>query len=220
MTQFTLLPRRLSAAPLAALVLFACNTSEQPTASASPTPVQTPTQVVTAAAPVTAEPAAAPAVAPGALASAAMPAGSAAPGNTAPGATKTLNDLAAAPAAASMRGPAASNDTYTTWLESVGSYTAGQPGQVRLVLEAKAPYHTNEEYPYKFIFGAPVGGVSYPTPVVKDMKIAEMSATMPLPIQAAAKGAATVQGTFNFSVCSKDKCLIEKANLSLPIEVK
>lgn len=216
MTQFTLLSRRLSAAPLAALVLFACNTSEPPSASANPTPVQTPTQVVTAAAPVTAEPAAAlPAAAPGTLASAAVPAG-----NAAAGAAKTSTDVAAAPAAGTTRGPAAGNDTYSTWLETVGSYTAGQPGQVRLVLEAKAPYHCNEEYPYKFTFGAPVGGITYPTPVVKDTKVAEMSATTTLPIQAAAKGAATVQGTFNFSVCSKDKCLIEKANLSLPIEVK
>ncbi len=213
MTQFTLLPRRLSAAHLAALVLFACNTSEPPSASASPTPVQTPTQVVTAAAPVTA--ATAPTAAPGTLASAAMPAG-----NAAPGAAKTSNDIAAAPAAGTTRGPAAGNDTYSTWLETVGSYTAGQAGQVRLVLEAKAPYHCNEEYPYKFTFGAPVGGVSYPTPVVKDTKVAEMSATTTLAIQATAKGAATVQGTFNFSVCSKDKCLIEKANLSLPIEIK
>lgn len=218
MTQFTPLPRRLSAAPLAALVLFACNTSEPPSASASPTPVQTPTQVVTAAAPLTA--ATAPTAAPGTLASAAMPAGNATPGNTALGAAKASNDVAAAPAAGTTRGPAAGNDTYSTWLETVGSYTAGQPGQVRLVLEAKAPYHCNEEYPYKFTFGAPVGGVSYPTPVVKDTKVAEMSATTTLPIQAAAKGAATVQGTFNFSVCSKDKCLIEKANLSLPIEIK
>jgi hypothetical protein len=105
-------------------------------------------------------------------------------------------------------------------LESVGNYTAGQAGQVKLVLEARAPYHTNAEYPYKFTFGAPVGGVSYPTAVVKEMKIAEMSATMPLPIQATTSGPATVQGTFNFSVCSADKCLIEKATLTLPIEIK
>jgi hypothetical protein len=200
---------------LATLFLAACNTSEPPKAEASPAP-QTPTQVVTAAAPVTA------AAAPAAAAAAAPEAS----GNPAPTmgtvpAAKTAPDTAAADApAATARGAAAGNDTYTTWLETVGSYTAGQPGQVKLMLEAKAPYHCNEEYPYKFTFGAPVGGVSYPTAVVKDMKVAEMSAQMVMPIQAAAKGAATVQGTFNFSVCSKDKCLIEKANLSLPIEVK
>lgn len=215
MTKFSL-RSRLGTASLGALVLFACNTSEPAKAEASPAPQQTPTQVVAAAAPVTAAPVAATASAPPEAAGNPAPATGAAP------AAKTGTDTAAAnaPAAATARGAAAGNDTYTTWLETVGSYTAGQPGQVKLVLEAKAPYHCNEEYPYKFTFGAPVGGVSYPTAVVKDMKVAAMSAQMTMPIQAAAKGAATVQGTFNFSVCSKDKCLIEKANLSLPIEIK
>jgi hypothetical protein len=213
MTQFSPAVIRVATASLGALFLFACNTSETPRAETNPTPVQTPTQVVAASAPVTVAPAAAPAVA-----------SAEAAGNSAAAPVKVGGDTPAAaasnaPAAGSARGPAASNDTYTTWLETVGNYTAGQAGQVRLVLEAKAPFHTNEEYPYKFTFGAPVGGVSYPTPVVKDMKVAEMSASMALPIQAAAKGAATVQGTFNFSVCSKDKCLIEKATLTLPIQI-
>jgi hypothetical protein len=207
----------LGSASLGALLLMACNTSEPPRAEANVAPVQTPTQVVAATAPVTAAAPAAPApVAEGSAAPANVP--GTAPATAAKGTPEPV--AANAPSGASVRGPAASNDTYTTWLESTGNYTAGQAGQVKLVLEAKAPYHTNEEYPYKFTFGAPVGGVSYPTPVVKDMKVAEMSASMSLPIQAAAKGAATVQGTFNFSVCSKDKCLIEKANLSLPIEIK
>jgi hypothetical protein len=199
-----------------ALYLFACNTSEPPKAEVSPAPEQTPTQVVTAAAPVTAAPAPAPAE-PAAPAASGAAAGSV-PASAAKGGALAA-EAPAAPAVGSTRGPAAGNDTYSTWLETVGSYTAGQPGQVKLMLEAKAPYHCNEEYPYKFSFGAPVGGVSYPTAVVKEMKVSEMSAQMLMPIQAAAKGAATVQGTFNFSVCSKDKCLIEKATLSLPIQV-
>ncbi|HEX2882670.1 MAG TPA: hypothetical protein VHO25_24290 [Polyangiaceae bacterium] len=212
MTQISPAVTRLATASLGTLLLIACNTSEPPRAETTPTPVQTPTQVVAATAPVTAAPAVAAPVA-----------SAEATGNSAAEPAKAGGDTPAAasnaPAAGSARGPAASNDTYTTWLETIGNYTAGQAGQVRLVLEAKAPYHTNEEYPYKFTFGAPVGGVSYPTPVVKDMKVSEMSASMSLPIQAAAKGAATVQGTFNFSVCSKDKCLIEKANLTLPIQI-
>jgi hypothetical protein len=215
MTKFSL-RSRLGAASLGALLLLACNTSEPPKAEANPTPAQPPTQVVAATAPITAAP-----VAPQAPAASAEPAAAGnSPAAPTQGGGHAPAAAANAPAAGATRGPAASNDTYTTWLESVGSYTAGQAGQVRLVLEAKAPYHTNEEYPYKFTFGSPIGGVSYPTSVVKDMKIAEMTASMTLPIQAAAKGAATVQGTFNFSVCSKDKCLIEKANLTLPIEIK
>ena len=31
-----------------------------------------------------------------------------------------------------------------------GDYKAGQAGEVQIVLDAKAPFHANDKYPYKF----------------------------------------------------------------------
>ncbi|HTM45664.1 MAG TPA: hypothetical protein VL137_11950 [Polyangiaceae bacterium] len=133
--------------------------------------------------------------------------------------------LTTAPVAASndatpsTRGNAVTTDAYSVWLETVGNYQAGKPGELRVVVEAKAPHKCNVEYPYKFTFGTAPQGVTYPTPVVHDMKVDGKHASMQLPIAPAAAGKATVQGILNFSVCTEDKCLIEKGDLSIPITI-
>jgi hypothetical protein len=117
------------------------------------------------------------------------------------------------------RGKAVTTEAYSVWLETAGSYSAGKAGQLRVVLEAKAPHKCNVEYPYKFTFGAAPKELTYPSPVVHEMKVEGKHANMALPIKPKAPGTATVQGTLNFSVCTEDKCLIEKADLSVAIQI-
>ncbi len=59
------------------------------------------------------------------------------------------------------------------------------------------------EYPYKFTFGAAPKELTYPSPVVHEMKVEGKHANMSLRSQPRPRRTATVQGTLNFSVCTE-----------------
>ncbi len=102
-----------------------------------------------------------------------------------------------------------------------GSYASGQEGSVEIVLNAKPPFHANQQYPYKFKTkeGA---GVKFSQPVVgKDAaKVEQTRVTMRVPFVPDGAGQRTVSGQFAFSVCTEETCLMEKRDLSLVVDVK
>lgn len=149
------------------------------------------------------------------------------------GCSKAGSDLAErgaapAPPAATTQPPgsplpaasAISDAHFDVALKPAGVYKAGEPGKVELVLQAKAPYHCNPEYPYKLMLEESPG-VSYPSKVVaRDaVKLEHMQATMTIPFTPASAGKKKVAGRYSFSVCSEDKCLIEKRDVTLDVEV-
>jgi hypothetical protein len=100
-----------------------------------------------------------------------------------------------------------------------GPYKVGQAGEVSVLLEAKAGFKVNDKYPYKFkLKEAP--GVKFPAPVVgKDaVKLEEKRATLPVHFTPEAAGKHSIGGQLSFSVCTDDKCLIEKRDLALEIQ--
>jgi hypothetical protein len=106
-------------------------------------------------------------------------------------------------------------------LTSSGAYQAGKEGTAVIVLDAKAPFHVNDQYPIKF--KAKEGaGVKFAAPVVgKDKaKLEAMRATMPVAFTPESAGQHTVSGQLSFSVCTDENCLMEKRDLSLVVEVK
>jgi hypothetical protein len=124
---------------------------------------------------------------------------------------------AADPAAASKYSEA----SFDVAISPKGAYSSGQAGEADIVLEAKAPYHVNDKYPYKFkLKEAP--GLSFPNLVIaKDaIKIEPMKASIPVAFTPQGAGKKTVAGQLSFSVCTADKCQIEKRDLSLDIDVK
>ena len=106
-------------------------------------------------------------------------------------------------------------------LKPKGDYKAGQEGEAEIVLEPKAPFHANDKYPYKFKL-ADSAGVSFANKIVtKDKaKIEHMKVTMAVPFTAGEAGKKRIHGTFHFSLCTEDKCLIEKRSLALDVDVK
>ena len=98
---------------------------------------------------------------------------------------------------------------------------AGQPGTVEVVLAAKAPFHVNDKYPIKLKLKE-TPGVKYDNLVVgKDaVKLEAMKAVMPVSFTPDAAGKRTVAGQFAFSVCTEDKCLMEKRDLALEVVVE
>jgi hypothetical protein len=147
-------------------------------------------------------------------------AGNSATSPTEPG-TQPAAALSAAPADAPA--PAAaqakfSDASFDLVLAPKGDYKAGQAGEVEIALVAKAPFHVNDKYPYKF--KAKEGsGIKFAAPVTSKeaLKLETMKATMTVAFTPEAAGKHELAGQFSFSVCTDDKCLIEKRDLALEI---
>jgi hypothetical protein len=110
---------------------------------------------------------------------------------------------------------------FTLEAHPSGSYAAGKEGALEIVLAAKPPFHTNQQYPYKF--KAKEGpGVKFAQPVVgKDAaKLEPQRLTMRVPFTPDGVGQRTVSGQFAFSVCTDETCLMEKRDLALVVDVK
>jgi hypothetical protein len=130
-----------------------------------------------------------------------------------------------APAAADSAPAAAAQSKYSEAgfdlvLQPKGDYASGKAGEADVVLSAKPPYHVNDKYPYKFkLKEAP--GLSFANMVVtKDtVKFEPARATVPVAFTPTA-GKHTLSGQLSFSVCTDDKCMIEKRDLALEIEAK
>jgi hypothetical protein len=132
----------------------------------------------------------------------------------------------AAPSPATPEKPTAgasrvSESQFDVALTPSGAYQAGKEGTVDVVLDAKAPFHVNDQYPIKFkVKEGP--GVKYSAAVVgKDKaKVEHMKATMPVAFTPESAGQHTVSGQLSFSVCTEENCLMEKRDLSLVVDVK
>lgn len=117
-------------------------------------------------------------------------------------------------------GAVVSDDAFSTWLQAPAPAAVGATSYVEAVLVAKAPYHCNAEYPHKFKLGAPSPGVSYPEETVRGMQVAPERSVLRIPLEAANAGLAKVSGTLSFSVCTEERCLVEKRELTLDLQVK
>jgi hypothetical protein len=130
---------------------------------------------------------------------------------------------ASADSAAAPTGAAQFTDTaFDLSLEAPkANVKAGQAGTVEVVLAAKAPFHVNDKYPIKLKLKE-TPGVKYQNLVVgkEAVKLEPMKAVMPVSFTADAAGKRTVAGQFAFSVCTEDKCLMEKRDLLLDVNVE
>jgi hypothetical protein len=137
-----------------------------------------------------------------------------------PGAARAEQAAPAEPPAANA-GSSISEDSFALLLRPSGSYKVGQAGLVEVVLDAKAPYKVNDKYPYKFKL-APSAGLKFPNQVVKEegLKLEQKRATMTVGFTPESSGQKNVSGQFSFSVCTEERCLIEKRDLSLAIDVQ
>jgi len=153
----------------------------------------------------------------------------ASPAEARPAETKSAAELTAAamPAAAPPADQAAATAASSKVRESnfelsmtpQGAYKVGQTGEVSVLLEAKAGFKVNDKYPYKFKVKE-TKGVKFPAMVVgKDaVKLEEKRATLPVQFTPEAAGKHSIGGQLSFSVCTDDKCLIEKRDLALEIQ--
>jgi len=141
----------------------------------------------------------------------------AAPAAAAPAAAP--DSAAAAPAADAKSNYSESN--FDLSLSPKGAYSSGQAGEAEIVLNAKAPFHVNQNYPYKFKLKETPGLKFANLIVAKDqVKLEPARATLPVAFTPESAGKHLVAGQLSFSVCTDDKCMIEKRELALEIDAK
>lgn len=145
----------------------------------------------------------------------------AAPTVAAPAEGKTGESPAPAAAAAGDAKAKVSEDSYDLKLEPSGTYKVGTAGAVQIVLDAKGPFKVNQEYPYSFALNEAPGVKFANMKVTGDaVKLEKKRATMSVPFTPSEAGARTISGTFKFSVCTDEQCLIKKQELALAVTVE
>ena len=125
-------------------------------------------------------------------------------------------------AAAELKGKSAYDEqAFQLSITAPDNIKAGTPTVAEIVLEAKAGFKVNAEYPLKFKFADSPGIKAAKATVRKDdAKMEKTRATVPLKVTVEKAGAATLAGKLSFSVCTDDRCLIEKRELALPLTAK
>jgi hypothetical protein len=127
-------------------------------------------------------------------------------------------------------GPRAEGEAYQVSLVPPASVKAGATATARVVVTARAPYHVNRDYPTSFrvdkgataIFPAekvPLGEGAERTPC-KEFPGESCALSAPLPFRAAATGETRIAGVVAFSVCTPDRCLIEKVPVAVVVPGK
>jgi len=138
-------------------------------------------------------------------------------------ATSATSEAAPTPAPADSAAGASHYDEakFALVAQPAGAYVPGKEGSIEIVLDAKPPFHANQQYPYKFK-AKEAPGVKFAQPVVgKDAaKLEPQRVTMRVPFTPDGAGQRTVSGQFAFSVCTEETCLMEKRELSLVVDVK
>ncbi len=130
----------------------------------------------------------------------------------------TVANPAAGTAAASA-GQAPSN-AFQVVARPVGSYKAGQAGAFEVELTAGPGFKVNQEYPLKFKV-EPCEGVEFPQPTVgkEGARLEKSHAVVTVPVQPKTSGSKVLKGRLSFSVCTPEQCLVDKQDISLPVDV-
>jgi len=199
-------------------------TTQAPAPAAAPAAPEPGSPSAATAAAALAEP---PAAATAAASPAAAPSGVAAPSHAKPGASAAApapSPAADAPSAKPAtgkvtEGAAASSEAFSTWLQAAAPAKAGAPVELEVVLTAKPPYHCNAEYPHKFKLNA-APGLSFPQETVKGMRVTPERSVLSVPVTATSAGQTNISRPFSFSVCTEERCLVEKRDLVLALDVQ
>lgn len=93
----------------------------------------------------------------------------------------------------------------------------GHETLVTVHLEPQAPFKSNDKYPYRFTLGK-LEGAAAPSDTVTGPTVTPTRTTLRFAMTPTRVGHGSVSGTFSFSVCTDEKCLVERAPLVLGFE--
>jgi hypothetical protein len=111
----------------------------------------------------------------------------------------------------------------------------GEEAALEVTLEARGTFHVNAEYPSSFRVADAPAGLRYPRAKIDrasglraepcadragDRKGQACRVRVTVPFVAEAAGTHAVGGVLAFSVCDKERCLIEKIALAAPVTAR
>lgn len=130
---------------------------------------------------------------------------------------------APAPAEKKAEAPKQSVDdtSFHLALESQPTYTSGQPGTVKLVLEARGGYHVNEDYPLRVDLKAPAAVKLTKGSLSKGdaAQIGQEQARFDLGFSAE-PGTHELLATVDFAVCTKETCVPDQRTVAVALKVQ
>ena len=138
---------------------------------------------------------------------------------SAPASPVEASEKAPAQAPASAAQASYDEDAFSLSLDGPKMAKVGETVAYTIVLSAKNGYKVNQEYPVKFRFAE--GGDLTPskgTVTKEDAKLEKTKIELPAEVVFKKPGAHRVEGRLSFSVCTDDRCLIEKRDLALGID--
>lgn len=113
---------------------------------------------------------------------------------------------------AAAKAPGDKGDKQFTVEVTAPTAKAGDKGDIKVVITAAKGYHWNENYPSSFKVGTIPAGVKLEKAefdaTAFQAKKEGQDATLSIPFEAAAAGAASLEGTASFSVCNDEACLV------------
>ncbi|MBN2192970.1 MAG: hypothetical protein JW751_09150 [Polyangiaceae bacterium] len=109
---------------------------------------------------------------------------------------------------------------FSLRIQPKGRYEAGKEGAVEVLIDAKDPYHVNDEYPTKLKLEV-LPGIRFPAPVVgkEGVEISGKHGRLTVRLTPEAAGEHRIAGRLSFSVCNDERCLVERRDLAVKIRV-
>jgi hypothetical protein len=103
---------------------------------------------------------------------------------------------------------------FTLQMVSPQPIKVGETGALVITLSPKAPFHVNAEYPHRFKVSSTKGGNAPSSTVNRDpAKLKPNQLELLVPVVPSQAGGGELEGELSFSVCTEEKCLMEKRQL-------
>jgi Disulphide bond corrector protein DsbC len=127
----------------------------------------------------------------------------------------------AAPAAPAEKKPVIEEPTFRLGLSGEPTYTAGQPGKLKLALSARGGYHVNQDYPIRVDVKGPAGvtfsKASLGRPDAASWGESDASFELAFTGQ---PGTHEIIADVDFAVCTAETCVPDQRTLALSVDVK
>jgi hypothetical protein len=141
---------------------------------------------------------------------------SAAPTPTASAAAKA----AVAPQPTAPVGPKVEENHFRIAFDGAGTYTSGQPGGLKVVIEPRGGYHLNKDYPLRVDLKAPAAvKLAKPSLGKADGTFSEQNAALDVGFTAD-KGSHDLQAMVDFAVCTAETCVPEQRTIAIALNVQ
>lgn len=122
------------------------------------------------------------------------------------------------PTAHTVRSAIQQGEGFRVYLQGASPLLVGETRRFTVVVEALAPFKSNDKYPYRFT-GLTGKGITLAQDKVTAARVTPERTALDVEVTGASASDATLEGVLSFSVCTEEKCLIERASLSVNFAV-